>query len=240
MSKKYYAGVLKKIILIIVVSLFMTAWIDPLKDEVEKGNRNYQEGNFDSALEHYNESEKYASGTDKQAILNFNKGAAEYKRGNFEKGIELFNQSLNSGDPDIRKKSYLNMGNSYVELKQYDEAFKAYSMALGIDPSYERAKKNIEYLLHKDEMKQKNKNENSRDNGEDKKDKNKDNNKEKNKEEKDKNSDDDSGDNEESQTMKRNNISKEQMKSILESLKNKPLRRQRGGKGDYIEPDKAW
>lgn len=236
MSKKYYAGVSKKIILIIVVSLFMTAWIDPLKDEVEKGNRSYQEGNFDNALEHYNKSEEYATGKDKQAILNFNRGAAEYKRGNFEKGIELFNQSLNSGDPDIRKKSYLNMGNSYVELKKYDEAFKAYSMALGIDPSYERAKKNIEYLLHKDEMKQKNKDENSRDNGEDDKNRNKD----QNKDEKDKNSDDNSGDNEESQTMKRNNISKEQMKSILESLKNKPLRRQRGEKGDNVEPDKAW
>jgi len=231
---KVYAGVLKKVLFIICLTFFLAAWIDPLKDEVEKGNQSFQEGNFDNALEHYNNSEKYVSGTDKQAILNFNKGTAEYKRGNLEKGIELFNESLNSGDTEIQKKAYFNMGNSYVELKDYDKAFKAYSRALKIDPSYEKAKKNFEYLLRKDEMKQDNKNKNNREAGDNNKNKNKNNSNDEN------DIDDNSGSNKESQSMERNDISKEQMKNILESLKNKPLRRQKGEKGVYVESEKAW
>jgi Ca-activated chloride channel family protein len=234
MKKKVYAGVVKKVFLIVTMSFLLTGWIDPLKDEVEKGNRNYQEGNFDNALEHYNKSEKYLSGKNKQAILNFNKGAAEYKIGNYEKGIELFNESLDSGNPDIQKKAYLNIGNSYVGLKKYDEAFKAYSRALKIDPSYEKAKKNIEYLLRKDEKRQENENDNNREGGEDNKNENDTDSKD------EKNKDNNSGRDNESQSLSKKDISKEQMKNILESLKKKPLRRQKGEKGEYGEPEKAW
>lgn len=237
MNFRFYSVIIKKIIILSIIPFIFSAWIDPLKDEVEKGNRSYEEGRFDDALEHYNKSEEYASGDEKRAVLNFNRGAAEHKKGNYEKGIELFMKSLDSKDPEIRKRAYLNMGNSYVELKDYDKAFNSYSRALKIDPSYLKAKKNIEHLLNKQKSNQNSKNDENRESG----DKNKDDKEKNDRNNSDRNSrENNTGMNNESSSMQKSDISREQMKNMLESLKKEPLRRQKNGKGEYDEPDKAW
>lgn len=229
-----FTSKINKAFFILFLCLALTAWIDPFKDEVEKGNSSYQAEDFDNAIEHYDNSEKYVPDSKKEGMLFFNKGAAEYKKGNYQKGIDLFNESLKSKDPEVQKKAYFNMGNGYVKLDKFDEAFNSYARALKIDPSYEKAKKNIEYMLKKDENQ---KNENSGNDDKQKSEKN--NSKNENKQE-DKQKGDDPPQAEEPEKMKSSNISKEQMKNMLESLKNKPVRRQKEKGGEYEEPEKAW
>lgn len=216
-----------RVFFILFLSLALTAWIDPFKDEVEKGNSSYKAENFDNAIEHYQNSEKHVPDPKKGAMLSFNKGATEYKKGNYQKGIDLFSESLKSGDMEVQKRAYFNMGNAYVKLDKFDEAFNSYARALKIDSSYEKAKKNIEYLLKKDENKK---------NEKDDKQKSEDNNSKDEEEQKGEKP----SESEEQDKMKSKDISREQMKNMLESLRNKPLRRQKGKGGEYGEPEKAW
>lgn len=227
---------IKKVCFILLLSLVLTAWIDPFKDEVEKGNSSYQEKNFDNAIEHYQNSEKYVPDSKKEGMLFFNKGAAEYKKKNYQKGIDLFNESLKSGDLEVQKKAYFNMGNGYVQLDKFDEAFNSYASALKIDPSYEKAKKNIEYLLKKDDNQKKDESKKNGNSGNNDKQKSEN----KNSDKEDKQKGDKESQSEEPEKMKSSDVSREQMKNMLESLRNKPLRRQKGKGGEYGDPEKSW
>jgi Ca-activated chloride channel homolog len=206
----------KKFITILAVILF-SAWIDPFKDAVEKGNKSYNSGNAKEALEYYSEAEKHAPDDKSKTILDFNKGSAHYKLGNYDRASEKFQNSISSEDPEIQKKALFNKGNSFVKEKKYKEAVESYIKALEIDPSYEKAKKNLEYLLKKQNDKNQDKNENSDGQPKDAKgNKNK-----------DKNAD-------------KKSMKGIQAKNLLESMKNKPVRKQKG-KGDgtkYLE--KYW
>lgn len=213
---------MKKSVIIILSALIISAWIDPLKDEVEKGNNSLKSGKSAEALEHYREAEKHAPDEKTKAVIDFNRGTAHYQMGEYDTASDKFKSSISSEDPGIQKKALFNMGNSYLKQKKYKEAADSYIKALQIDPNYEKAKKNLEYLLKKQD---------------DKNSKN------------DKNSDGQSGDSsrKEKNTGKdsnpadnEKNMKSIQAKNLLESMKNKPVRKQKG-KGDgtkYLE--KYW
>jgi len=210
---------MKKYFIIIVTALIFISWIDPFKDEVEKGNRSYENKDSKKAIEHYKEAERHTPDDKKKGMLEFNKGDAHYQLGNYDIAIDKFKNSISSENPDIQKKALFNSGNSYLKQKKYKEAAESFIKALEIDPNYEKAKKNLEYLLKE----QKNKDQNDKDNkdgsGAQGNDKNK-------KESESKSSE-----------KKMNDI---QAKNLLESMKNKPVRKQKG-KGDgnkYLE--KYW
>lgn len=222
----FHFGV-SRIIFILILCFSQAAWIDPFRDEVSKGNSSFEADDFDSALKHYDQSGLYAPDEKKRSMLSFNKGAAEYKKGNYQQSIEYFKDSINSGDAAVQKKAYFNMGNSYVHLKQYAEAFDSYSKSLKIDPDYEKAKKNIEYLIQNREDKSGSSSDN------------KDNKDDKDNSDKDKNQGEDKR-SAESDEEKRSDISREQMRNMLESLKNKPVRRQKGGSGEKTDREKLW
>lgn len=213
---------MKKYFIILLTVFIFGGWIDPFKDEVEKGNKSYDNKDSKSALEHYKEAEKHAPDEKQKGMLDFNRGDAHYQLENYDIALDKFKSSISSENPDIQKKALFNMGNSYLKQKKYKEAAESFIKALEVDPNYEKAKKNLEYLLKE----QKNKDQNDKDskNGSGDKSDSKDNKSDKEKE---------SADNE----KKMNDI---QARNLLESMKNKPVRKQKG-KGDgrkYLE--KYW
>ncbi|MCL2155285.1 MAG: tetratricopeptide repeat protein [Leptospirales bacterium] len=211
---------MKKNFTIFILILTLAAWTDPFKDEVEKGNQSYADNDPTKALEHYKEAKKYAPNDKKKDLLNFNKGDAHYKLEDYDKANEKFIDSIPSGDREIQKKALFNMGNTYIKQKKYKEAADSFIKALEIDPNYEKAKKNLEYLIKKQE------NKNQKD-----KDKN-DNNKNDNDKDRDEN------DKDENQKKPEKNLSNDQVKNLLESMKNKPVRKQKGNGKKYLE--KYW
>ncbi len=216
---------MKKYLIIILTALFFTAWIDPFNDEVEKGNSSYENKDSKKALEHYKEAEKHAPDERKKEMLDFNRGDAHYQLGNYDVAIDKFKNSISSDNPDIQKKAMFNIGNSYLKQKKYKEAAESFIKALEIDPGYEKAKKNMEYLL-KEQKKQ---------------DQDKSGNDDQSNSSQDKTKNKNSSDKKEKDSMnsekKMNSI---QTRNLLESMKNKPVRKQKG-KGDgekYLE--KYW
>jgi tetratricopeptide (TPR) repeat protein len=197
---------MKKNFIIIPLVLILSAWIDPFKDEVKKGNQSYADNNPTKALEHYKEAEKYAPNNKKREMLNFNKGTAHYKLEDYDKALDKFTDSISSGDMDIQKKAFFNMGNTYMKQKKYKEAVDSFIKALEIDPNYEKAKKNLEYLLKKQENKDQNGNDKNDDKNENDKDKDEDQKSDK-------------------------NLNDDQVKNLLESMKNKPVRQKDKGSG---------
>jgi len=112
------------------------------------------------------------------------------------------------------------MGNTFLKQKKYKEAAESYIKSLEIDPNYEKAKKNLEYLLKE----QKNQQQDNKGSGE-------------NSDSKDKSGKDKKESEAGNSEKKMNDI---QVKNLLDSMKKKPVRKQKG-KGDgkkYLE--KYW
>ncbi len=210
---------MKRYCIILLTVLVLAAWIDPFKDAVEQGNSCFEKKDSKKALEYYKEAEKHAPDDKQKAMLEFNRGDAHFQLENYDIAADKFKSSFASGSPDLQKKAFFNMGNSYVKQKKYKEAVESYIKALEIDPNYEKAKKNLEYLLKE----QKNKDQENKDN------KNGSGNQGSSKDKKESDS--------KSDEKKMSDI---QTRNLLESMKNKPVRKQKG-KGDgtkYLE--KYW
>lgn len=205
----------------------LVAWIDPYKDTVESGNKSYEKGEYDRAIKEYKKSEKYMPRESSKYDLSFNRGDAEFKKKNYSKAIENYRLSLNSQDRDLQKKAFYNIGNASLKLGRYKEAMESFTNALKIDPTYEKAKKNIEYMLKNRKDKDKGDKDNKKDqeNSKNDKDKNK------------KNNETDKGNKDKNRSGK---MSKDQIKNILESMKNKPVRRQKGRDDGRRNLEKYW
>ncbi len=223
-----------KLVLLLAVSLSFTAWLDPFRDEVSRGNGRYHDRKYDEAGKHYKKAEEYAPGEEARKKLSFNKGNAQFMKGEYRKALDSYRMSLRSGDKDVQKKSFFNMGNTYMKMNKNKEAVESFINALKIDPAYEKAKRNIEYLLSK---KQKQKEQDKKNKDSDK------NNKEKNKNPQDrqenKKGEKNKKDRAQNKTVQKK-MNREQLKSLLESMKKKPVRRQKGNPGGRRYLEKQW
>ena len=112
------------------------------------------------------------------------------------------------------------------------EAADAFARAMDGDPSYMKAKKNMEYLLKKREQEKSKNSRNSKDGqGSEtesqarKQDQGREGNRQK------KSSGDPSG---------QRKISRDQARAIMEAMRDKPVRRNKGGKDGTALPEKYW
>lgn len=205
--------------------IFCSAWFSPFNDEVKAGNKALGEKKYTEAMNHYRKAKDHADSGSRRAILDFNMGDAEYMAGNYDSAIEYFKKTASLPDKEIAKRSWFNIGNSYVKKNMKKEAAAAYSKALELDPEYDKARKNLEYLRKKND----NKNENNDNSGQNKKD--------------------GSGESQDNKQQDKNSggagrqgkkeMTPEEANKIFESMKNKPVRKQDEGRGRRIL-EKYW
>jgi len=215
-----------KMLLLFLGAVSLLSWMDPYRDEVSKGNELYHGKKFSDAQKHYKNADQYAPTEKDKKKLSFNRANADYMTENYEGAIAGYRRSLQSEDKDVQKKAFLNLGNTYLKLGKNREAAEAYINALKIDPQYEKAKKNIEYMLKRKQKKKDDKN-------------SKDNNKgNKNQSDKSKKS----GNKEKGKKDKaaQGKMNREQIRSLLESMKKKPVRRQKGKQNEKRYLEKYW
>jgi Ca-activated chloride channel family protein len=123
---------------------------------VDEGNKLYEQGKYDEAVEKYSEARNDSPGSD---IANFNLGAALYKKGQYREAIEAFTRALNTEDREIEEKAVYNMANSKYQLGSgqaekdlnttvalYREALDYYKRAMEIDEDDRDAKYNHELV----------------------------------------------------------------------------------------------
>jgi Ca-activated chloride channel homolog len=216
-----------------LAALLSVAWLDPYKDAVSSGNDEYDAKKYNNAKRYYEKAEKYAPGESDKKKLSFNTGDADYMLESYDNALTGFQEAVQSEDKDVQKKAFLNAGNAYLKMGKYREAVNSYVNALKIDPGYDKAKKNIEYLLRK--MKEKDK---------DKKDNKDGNNRDKKKEQDRKNDPRSNKDKNRSQNRDsrqgQNQMNREQVQNILRSLQKSQVQRQKGSSDERRKLEKNW
>jgi Ca-activated chloride channel family protein len=117
---------------------------DDLHSNVARGNRYYDAGEHDKALQRYQEAEGLDSTS---AVPHFNAGDAQFRLGNFKDGSLEFLKSAASETDSIKAMSYYNLGNSMFKAGDLQSAAEAYKRSLLIDPEDQDAKYNLELAL---------------------------------------------------------------------------------------------
>ena len=201
---------------------------------LRKGNSQYDQGNYKEAEKDY----RKALEINKESVKGqFNLGTTVYQEKNFEESAKMYGELAGKNqDKDIQAKIYHNLGNSYMEAKQYDKSILAYKNALMNNPSDLDTKYNLEYakmmLKKQQDQKKKDQDKQNKDKQDQKKDqkKNQDQNKQDQK-------------NQPPQDPKK--LSKEDANRMLEALKNDEKKtmqkvKKEKAKVQVIGIDKDW
>jgi tetratricopeptide (TPR) repeat protein len=113
----------------------------------KKGNALYEKGDFEGALERYDEALVLLS---ESPSLHFNRGNAFFRDQKLEEALEAYTRAFEEGDlQDAEAKSTrqavaYNAGNTLYESEKYAEALEAYREALRLAPNDLDAKRNYE------------------------------------------------------------------------------------------------
>jgi len=108
---------------------------------VNKANRLYHNEEYEKAYEIYKDASILYPDKEK---IKFNLADCSYMLKRFREAGDEFARLTASKNKEIRQKSFYNLGNVFMEAKQYDQAISSYKQALLLNPKDERAKRNLE------------------------------------------------------------------------------------------------
>lgn len=134
-------------ILLILIALD----ISPL---VNKANKLYKEEKHEEAYEIYKNASILNPDNEK---IKFNLADCAYKLERYREAGDEFARLTVSEDKNLREKSFYNLGNVFMEAKQYDQAISSYKQALLLDSKDRRAKRNLEIAKMSKQQQQKDK-----------------------------------------------------------------------------------
>ena len=138
-----------------------------------KGEKFYEEGEFDKAGQEY---AKAAEDSPDDPRIQYNLGATQYRLGHFEDAEDTLRNALQTDDPILQKDAYYNLGNTLYRLGEstlpidpaqtieiWEEGLTEYENSLNIDPqdedaqfNYKLLKKRIEELKQQQQQQQEN------------------------------------------------------------------------------------
>jgi Ca-activated chloride channel family protein len=127
-----------------------TGFLETSQSKVEKGNEEFRNKKYQSALEAYRKVQ--VKNPDAPEVL-YDLGTALYKVDSFQEAArDLEAAAGKSKDPQLTARTLYNYGNAQYRLGNFEKAIESYKKALAIDPDDKDAKYNLEFL-----QKQKNK-----------------------------------------------------------------------------------
>ena len=161
---------------------------------LREGNKLYQKQKYADAEIAYKKA--LANYPDSPKSI-YNTANAIYRQKRYKEAIEQYQYlAKNANDNALKAAAYHNIGNAYMQLKNYQKAVAAYKNSLRKNPTDEKTRYNLalaqKLLKNQQNKNNKNKNKNKNKNNKNKKDKNKDDKKnkdKKNQDKKDKNKD---------------------------------------------------
>jgi Ca-activated chloride channel family protein len=122
---------------------------DEMHSNISRGNRYYESGDNEMALERYLE----AQGLDSTfAVPHFNAGDALYRLGNYKEGAMEYLRSSTAGADSVKAMSYYNLGNTMFKAGDLQSAVEAYKRSLLINPDDRDAKYNLELAVKMQEQ----------------------------------------------------------------------------------------
>ena len=119
------------------------------RQQVQEGNRLYEEGSFEEAHQKYLEA---LAADPESGLIRFNDGNALYQRADYERAMEAYQRAIETGDPALASSAWYNLGNALYRQQQLQESLDAYKNALRLNPSDPDAKHNLERVLEQMEQ----------------------------------------------------------------------------------------
>ena len=197
-----------KILLLIFILYGLGSYAQKENTLLRQGNREFEKNEYKEAEKDY----RKALELNKESLKGqFNLGTAVYKNNNFEESAKIYsNLAGNKLDRDTKSKVYHNLGNSFLQSKEYEKSIDAYKNALMNDPKNKDTKYNLEYakMMLKKQQQQNKDNKDKKDDKKDQKDK------------QDQNKDQNKKSEQQKQPQDQKKISKDDAERMLEALKN--------------------
>ncbi len=217
-------------------------------DEIYNGNRAYRQEDYQAALDQYREGLK---SNPKSYPGLYNSGNASFRLKHTDSARNAYLSSLGSASEKTEKaQAYHNIGNTYMEQKQWQQAIEAYKNALRQNPDDQDSKYNLAYAR---KMLKNNGGGGGKDNQDKKqqpKDQQKDKQNNQDKENQDKNQQQQSGDKKEEKDQEAQpqsspgKISEKQAEKLLNALRQEEKKLQQEKKGKEravpVKLDKDW
>jgi Ca-activated chloride channel homolog len=177
---------------------------------LRQGNRKYDKGDYKEAEKDY----RKALEVNRESVKGqFNLGTAVYKNNNYEESAKIYsNLAGNNADRALKSKIFHNLGNSFLQAKEYEKSILAYKNSLMNDPKNLDTKYNLEYarmMLKKQQQQQQQ--QQNKDNKDEKKDQ---------KDKQDQNKEQEKNQDQQKQPQDQKKISKDDAERMLEALKN--------------------
>jgi Ca-activated chloride channel family protein len=135
-----------------ILLLLIALDISPL---VNKANKLYEKEQYEEAYEIYKNASILNPDNEK---IKFNLADCAYMLKRYREAGDEFARLTVSKDKNLREKSFYNLGNVFMEAKQYDQAISSYKQALLLDSKDQRAKRNLEIAKMMKQQQQKDQN----------------------------------------------------------------------------------
>lgn len=136
------------------------------RDQVRKGNKEYQANDFSKAELNYRKAIDIKSDNYK---AKYNLANALYKQKKYKEAAEAYEAITNEAPTNQQKASiYHNLGNNYAQQKEWEKSIKNYKEALKINPNDDETRYNLKYaqdqLKKQQQQNQQNQNKQNKDN----------------------------------------------------------------------------
>ena len=128
-----------------VAAFFLfTGFLETSQGTVKKGNEQFQNKRYQSALESYRKVQ--VKNPDAPEVL-YDLGTALYKVDSFQESAQdLEAATKKTQDPQLKARALYNSGNVQYRLGNFEGAIDSYKKALALDPNDKDAKYNLEFL----------------------------------------------------------------------------------------------
>jgi Ca-activated chloride channel family protein len=129
---------------LLLLTVFLTACSASAERLIAQGNRAFDEGAHEEALQAYQSAQELAPET---AAPLYNIASTHYRQGMYPEALQFLQQALTNTGDELAQHSFYNSGNTFFQMEQWESAVEAYKEALRCDPGDMDAKYNLELAL---------------------------------------------------------------------------------------------
>jgi Ca-activated chloride channel homolog len=136
-----------KPVLLSICALFLLAQASAQNapESILKGNKLYQQSQFDLAEAQYRKALEYEPENEK---AKYNLANALQKQNKYDEATKLLDDLAGSSkDHSLKSAAYYNQGVAYTKMKNLDASIESYKKALRINPNDKEARENLEKAL---------------------------------------------------------------------------------------------
>lgn len=151
-SEKKRLKIKSAVAIVFFMGITSVSFSQNLNATILKGNKAYQENNFDEAEKEYRDALKKS---EKNVIANYNLGNVLYRKDKTEEAVKAYDNAIqNTEDNVLKQKAFYNKGVAYQKAKKLPECILAYKNALILNPNDEDARQNLQRALKQQQQQQ--------------------------------------------------------------------------------------